>query len=187
MSQEANERNTMRRVVLFQLLSLDGVAEEPSDWMFDGEALFDHVAEVIETQDTVLLGRHTYDYWVGHWPNQGPEPFRSFINGTVKHVFTSSPLDAEWDNTVVVSDPAADHVRTLKEQDGGDIGIHGSIELARSLLAEDLVDDLRLVVASSLATRGTRLFDGLDGLRRLDLVKSDRTEAGTLLLHYRTE
>ena len=176
----------MRRVVLFQLLSLDGVAEEPSDWMFDGEALFDNLAQVIGTQDAVLLGRHTYDYWVGHWPNQGPEPFGRFINGTVKHVFTSSPLGAEWDNTVVVSDPAADHVRELKEQEGGDIGIHGSIELARSLLAENLVDDLRLVVAATLASRGTRLFDGLDELRRLDLVESDRTPNGTLLLHYRT-
>ena len=176
----------MRRVVLFQLLSLDGVAEEPSDWMFDSDAIFDNLAEVIGTQDAILLGRHTFDYWVDYWPHDGPEPFRSFINGTVKHVFTSTPLEGEWENTEVVSEPAAAYVRALKEQDGRDIGIHGSIELARSLLATGVVDDLRLVVAATLAAGGTRLFDGLEELRRLELVKADRTEGGTLLLHYRT-
>jgi dihydrofolate reductase len=177
----------MRQVVLLQMLSVDGVAEEPSDWMFDGESLFDHVGEVIGTQDTILLGRHTYDYWVGHWPNEGPEPFRSFINDTPKHVFTSRPLDAEWSNTVVVSGPADDHVRQLKVQDGGDIGIHGSTTLARSLIHAGLVDRLRLVVAATLAGHGARLFDGEDTLRRLTLADVQRTPAGTLLIDYRSE
>ena len=63
----------MRRVVLFHMWSLDGVAEEPSDWLFDvDQAVFDNIAQVIERQDAVLLGRGTYDYWAGHWPNEGP-------------------------------------------------------------------------------------------------------------------
>ena len=81
----------MRKVVLYQLLSLDGVAEEPSDWLFDADqAIFDNLARVIGTQDVVLLGRHTYDYWVGYWPTSDVEPFAGFINGTPKHVFTSA-------------------------------------------------------------------------------------------------
>jgi len=175
----------MRRVVLFHMLSLDGVAEEPSDWQFDGEELFDIVGQVIETQDTILLGRGTFDYWSGFWPNDGPEPFHSFINNTPKHVFTSTPLDADWANTVVVNGPAADHVRELKEQTGGEIGIHGSIELARSLIDAGLVDDYRLIVAPTLARHGKRLFEGEAELRRLDLAGLDRTDSGTLLLHYR--
>jgi len=101
-------------------------------------------------------------------------------------VFTSSLLDGNWANTVVVGRPAADHVRELKQQPGGDIGIHGSIELARSLLREGLVDELRLVVAATVAGRGQRLFDGADELRRLTLVDVDSTPAGSLLLGYRT-
>ena len=63
------------------LLSLDGVAEEPGDWMTDfDQPIFDNLARVIGSQDTILLGRGTYDYWVDFWPGDGPEPFHSFIN-----------------------------------------------------------------------------------------------------------
>lgn len=176
----------MRKVVLYQLLSADGVAEEPGNWMFDEDRdIIDNLRRVIDPQDTILLGRRTYDYWVGFWPHDGPEPFRGFVNGTPKHVFTSSPLEPEWDNTVVVTDRAVDHVRVLKHQDGGDVGIHGSTSLGRSLLRSGLVDELRLVVAATLAGRGQRLFDGEDELRRLELARVQSTPAGTLLLDYR--
>jgi dihydrofolate reductase len=119
----------MRRVVLYQLLSLDGVAEEPGDWMADGgEGVFANLARVTATQDTILLGRGTYDYWAGFWPHDGPEPFRGFVNGTPKHVFTSRPLEPEWENTVVVGGPAADHVRAalvdLDRPDAGTLLLH---------------------------------------------------------------
>jgi dihydrofolate reductase len=176
----------MRRVVLYQLLTLDGVAEEPGDWMTDGgPEVFTNLERVIATQDTVLLGRGTHDYWAGFWPHDGPDPFRSFINGTPKHVVTSSPLDADWAGTVVVGRPVEEHVRELTAADGGDIGVHGSTTLARSLVRAGLVDDYRLVVAAALAGHGQRLFTEPDALRRLELVDLARTPAGTLLLHYR--
>ena len=62
----------MRKVVVYMLLSLDGVTEEPSDWMTDfDQPIFDNLARVIGTQETILLGRGTYDYWVGFWPGDG--------------------------------------------------------------------------------------------------------------------
>jgi dihydrofolate reductase len=177
----------MRKVVVYMLLSLDGVAEEPGDWMSDsGPAIFDNLARVIGRQDTVLLGRGTYDYWVGYWPSAGPEPFHSFINGTEKHVFTSRPLDAVWANTVVVAGSAEDHVHRLREGEGGDIGVHGSIRLARSLGAAGLVDEYRLVVSDTIAGRGERLFTVDDPKRRLQLVDATSTPDGSLLLGYRT-
>jgi dihydrofolate reductase len=177
----------VRRVVLFQMWSLDGVAEEPSDWLFDvDQAVFDNIAQVIDGQDAVLLGRDTYDYWSGHWPNEGPEPFRSFINDTTKYVFTSKPLTAQWSNSVVIDSPAEAYVRELKDQEGGDIGIHGSIALAKSLLEAGLIDDFRLLIAPTLAGSGRRLFDGQQELRRLELADSQGTESGALLLHYRS-
>ena len=177
----------MRMVVLYMLLSLDGVAEEPGDWMTDfDQPIFDNLARVIGSQDTILLGRGTYDYWVDFWPDDGPEPFHSFINGSEKHVFTSRPLDKEWANTVVVDGSAVDHVRTLKEGDGGDIGIHGSIRLARSLGAAGVIDEYRLVVSSTVAGSGERLFGDDDAKRPLDLVDVEHTPGGTLLLGYRS-
>ena len=176
----------MRKVVLYQLLSLDGVAEEPGDWFFDdGPELFANLAGIIERQDAVLLGRGTYDYWVDFWPTADVEPFASFVNGTTKHVFTSTAPTAPWANSVVVTDPAPAYVAELKRRIGGDIGVHGSTRLGRSLLHAGLVDELRLVVSPVLANNGGRkLFEGGGELRRLDLVESTTSPAGTLFLTY---
>ncbi len=178
----------MRNVVLYHLQSLDGVGEEPSDWMSDGgPEIFENLGAVIEAQDDILLGRGTYDYWVGYWPSSNVEPFAGFINSTPKHVFTSSALGEEWANSTVVDAPASDYVAQLKQGNGGDIGIHGSIELSRALLSADLVDELRLVVAPALANKGRKIFtgDGTGGLRKLELRDSAVTGGGSLLLSYR--
>ena len=100
-------------------------------------------------------------------------------------MFTSRLLEKDWANTVVVDGPAEEHVRALREGDGGDIGIHGSIRLARSLSAAGLVDEYRLVVSSTIAGHGERLFGDDAPLHRLDLVDLTRTPGGTLLLGYR--
>lgn len=178
----------MRDVVLLHWLSLDGVSQEPSDWFFDdGPELLDLIDRVIATQDDVLLGRGTYDYWAGYWPTSDVEPFASFINSTTKHVATSSELAQPWDNTSVMTKPPIDYVQDLKHQPGRDIGIHASTELARSLLAARLVDHLRLVVPSNVAGHGKRLFDAeaTDELQRLELVEVEQTPHGTLFIHYR--
>jgi dihydrofolate reductase len=178
----------MRKVVLYHLQSLDGVGEEPGHWMSDsGPKIFDNLGTVIETQEDILLGRGTYDYWVGYWPNSDLEPFASFINSTPKHVFSGTPLSEEWANSTVVDRSATDYVADLKRGKGGDIGIHGSIDLSRSLLKADLVDELRLVVAPSLAGKGRKVFTGEDDgrLRKLELRESDVTDGGSLLLWYR--
>jgi dihydrofolate reductase len=178
----------MRKVVLYELLSLDGVAEEPGDWMFDsGAAIFENLGRVISKQSDILLGRKTYDYWVGYWPTSDVEPFASFINGTQKHVFSSKVPSSEWAKSTVVSNSAVPYVTGLKRQPGGDIGIHGSIDLARSLLRARLVDELRIVVSPAIAGRGRRLFEGDDALQKVTLLDVDRTPAGTLLLGYRVE
>jgi dihydrofolate reductase len=184
--EELKKETCMRKVVLYELQSLDGVAEEPGDWMLDtGPEIYDNLGAIIATQDDILLGRGTYDYWVGYWPTSDVEPFASFINGTRKHVFTSSTPAEKWENSTLVSRSAAEYVAELKQGAGGDVGIHGSIELARSLLREALVDELRLVVSPALAGEGRRLFGDDGGLQRLELLGSRQTAAGALLLSYR--
>jgi len=176
----------MRKVVLYQLLSLDGVAEEPGDWVTDsGPEVFANLGRVIEPQSDILLGRGTYDYWVGYWPTSDSEPFASFINRTPKHVFSSSEPAEEWANTTIVTTPAAEYVAPLKHASGGDIGIHGSISLAQSLLRARLVDELRLVVAPTVAGHGRRLFADDDTLQPLELLDVQRSPQGTLFLAYR--
>ncbi|MFI5960136.1 dihydrofolate reductase family protein [Cryptosporangium sp. NPDC051539] len=178
-----------RNVVLYELMALDGVADEPGEGEWFGgadERLTEFLGEVISTQDAVLLGRRTFEKWAPYWPYSSLQPFADFINSTRKYVFSSSRPVLDWPGSLVhVPTPAGEFVRHLKQQAGADIGVHGSLTLARSLLADDLVDELRLVVAPSLAGRGTRLFGGATHLQRLELVSSDRT-GDCLLLHYRS-
>jgi dihydrofolate reductase len=84
-----------------------------------------------------------------------------------------------------VAGPVADIVRDLKARPGGDIGVHGSIRLAQSLLAAGLVDELRLAVGPVLDPAGRRLFEGLDDLRRLELLGATTTPGGTVWVTYR--
>src|SRR4051794_19991453 len=143
-----------------------------------------NLGEVIGKQDTILLGRGTYDYWVDFWPTATMEPFASFINGTPKHVFTSSEPATKWAGSIFVDTAAVDHVTELKQESGGDIGIHGSISLAQSLLEAELVDELRLVIAPTVAGSGRRLFGSDAALQRFSLTESQQTSTGLMLLGY---
>ena len=176
----------MRQLVLYSLISLDGVAEEPGDWFFDaGGEVFENLGRIIKRQDDVILGRGTYDYWVDYWPTSDVEPFATFINSTTKHVATSSPLNAPWPNALPIREPLLDYVRELKGGEGGDIGIHGSIEIARTLRDAGLIDVMHLVVAPTLAGAGKSLWASTDSVDRLALEQSHSDPHGNLFLTYR--
>jgi dihydrofolate reductase len=175
----------VRKLVLYSLLSLDGVAEHPDRYVLEfDDVMRAHLGEVIGTQDAVLLGRRTYDDWAPYWPTGTEQPFADFINGVRKYVVTSTEPAVSWTGTTVVADDAATFVRKLKEQPGGDIGLHGSIGLAHSLLAADLVDELRLVITAAVAGTGRKLFTDDDKLRKLTLRQIEGTPSGALLAHY---
>ena len=138
----------VRKVVAYELLSLDGVAEQPDEFITDfDDVMQENLDRVIAAQDAVLLGRRTYDDWAEFWPTSAIEPFASFINGVEKFVVTSTTPEDSWGNTTVVDGGLAEFVTKLKQQPGKDIGVHGSIALTQSLLEHGLVDELRLVIA----------------------------------------
>jgi dihydrofolate reductase len=175
----------MRRVVAYELLSLDGVAEQPDDFILEfDEVMSDNLGRVIASQDAVLLGRQTYNDWAQFWPTSDIEPFASFINSTAKFVATSTPLAPRWENSAIVEGGLTRFVTDLKQQPGGDIGVHGSIALTQSLLEEGLVDDLRLVIAPSIRMNGRKLFDrGVP--TGLSLTQSVTSPSGYLLVDFR--
>ena len=174
----------MRKVVAYTLLSADGVAQNPELFLLDfDEVLEANLAEVIGSQDAVLLGRRMYDEWASHWPQSDIEPFAGFINTVRKYVATSTPLTTDWAGSEAVQGPFDDFVRELKSGEGGDIGVHGSIALTQSLLAAGVVDELRLVVAPAVVGSGRRLFEGA-GAHALDLVRSASSPSGSLLVDY---
>lgn len=175
----------MRKVVVYELLSLDGVGESPDTFVLDWDEVMDaNLAEVIATQDTVLLGRRSYDEWAAYWPSSDVEPFASFINAVTKHVATSTPLDGDWAAASAIDGDVVAFVRELKATEGGDIGVHASMSLARSLLAAGVVDDLRLVVAPAIAGEGRRVLVDLPTIR-LETISTTTSPTGALLLAYR--
>ena len=175
----------MRKVVVYELLSLDGVAEDPDSFITDwDEAMDANLAAVIGAQDAVILGHRSYDEWAEFWPGSNIQPFATFINGVAKFVAASAPLQPQWANASAVDGGLADFVRDLKARPGGDIGVHASISVAQALLAADVVDELRLVIAPKIAGRGRRLLDGLPSIQ-LEAVRSSTSPAGYLLADYR--
>jgi dihydrofolate reductase len=175
---------TVRKVVVYELLSLDGVAENPDGFITDwDEAMGANLAAVIGAQDAVILGRRSYEEWADFWPGSSIEPFATFINGVAKYVATSKPLDREWANTTVVDGELAGFVRDLKNQPGADIGVHASISVTQALLAAGVVDELRLVIAPAIAGSGRRLLDGLPAIQ-LESIRSTTSPAGYLLADY---
>jgi len=177
----------VRKVVASHYLSLDGVAEQPTEFVTDWDAEVDEYgSRAMASQDAVLLGRRTYDEWADFWPTSDIEPFASFINDVEKYVATSTTPERTWANTTVIEGGLSEFVTDLKQQPGGDIGVLGSIALTQSLLELGLVDELRLAIAPALHMHGRKLFDkGLS--RRLTLTRHSASPAGYLLLDYQVE
>ena len=188
MTQDASSAGrSERKVVAAYFLSLDGVAEAADQFIAGWDDELDaRGAELIASQDTVILGRRTYDEWVGFWPGSDIEPFASFVNAAPKFVATSTPLAGEWANSSVIEGDLADFVKQLKAQPGGDIGIHGSISVTQTLLAAGLVDELQLVIAPTIAPAAgkRKLFDNLPPVQ-LEAISGTTSPSGYILATYR--
>src|SRR6201996_3709461 len=112
---DQSEVRGVRKIVVYELLSLDGVAERPDEFFADwDDAMEANLGEVIAAQDAVVLGRRSYDEWSGFWPGSDIEPFATFINGVAKYVATSTPLDRKWTNTTVVDGDLVTFVQDLR-------------------------------------------------------------------------
>jgi dihydrofolate reductase len=176
----------MRRVVAVELLSLDGVMESPEEWAFSysNDEMEEANASGMAASDALLMGRVTYEQMAAYWPNQaGGVPMVDYINSVPKYVVSTTleePL--EWNNSTLVSDNVAGEIAHLKRQPGENITTLGSGALVRSLLADDLLDELRLMVHPLVLGTGKRLFE--DDRQALELVDSKAFGTGVLYLTY---
>ena len=179
----------MRQVVSGLFISVDGVTESPDQWQFDvfneemGEAMQAH----LDAEDAMLLGRVTYQEWASYWPTSTDEPYASHINGIPKYVVsrTLSPADITWQNAQLVQGDLKEAIAELKRQPGKNIGVAGSPTLVRSLLQDDLLDELTLMIHPVVVGHGKRLFEGGEPLKRLRLAESKTTSTGVAILTYR--
>ncbi len=176
----------MRTVVAGLFISLDGVVEAPNKWQFDhfdadmAAALTAHVA----AEDTVLLGRVTYQEWAPYWPTSQDEPYASHINNTPKFVVSRTLKRVDWRNSTLVQGPLRQAITELKNKPGKNIGVAGSPTLVRSLLQDDLLDELILMIHPVVVGKGKRLFREGDALKRLRLAAAKATSTGVLIATY---
>ena len=183
----------MGRIVVTEFVSLDGVMEDPGGsenfkhggWTFEidrGEGDAFMLEETMAT-DALLLGRVTYEGFAEAWPSRDGE-FADKFNSMPKHVVSSTLERPEWSNSSVLEGDLATGVAKLKEQYDGDVVVHGSASLVRALLADDLVDELRLMVFPVVLGSGMRLFGETAERKRLQLVDTRTVGDGVLILTY---
>ncbi|MHC6591679.1 dihydrofolate reductase family protein [Arthrobacter sp. C152] len=178
----------MRKVTAGLFHSVDGVVSDPFNFQFDSfdEELGQGLTTMINTVDTVVLGRVSYQEWAGYWPTASTdEDFAGFINPVEKFVASrslSGPL--EWQNSQLMDAPLEEFVAGLKERDGGEIAVCGSISVVRQLLFAGLLDSLTLMTHPVIAGSGRRLFQDGDPLTRLVLQDQSRTSKGNVLSTY---
>ncbi|MBF6595257.1 MAG: dihydrofolate reductase family protein [Thermaceae bacterium] len=183
----------MRKVISGLFITLDGVTEEPSNWQetFDEDMAADLGSDLAQI-DAILLGRITYAYWAAYWPtytSTGPDgDYANFINNTPKYVVSSTLDKVEWGGfdtvRLVKGDNLVEEINRLKAQPGKNIAVQGSPTLVNSLLQNDLLDELKLIVHNVVVYKGKHLFDGGEHLKRLNLVSSKSTRSGVVILTY---
>jgi dihydrofolate reductase len=176
----------MRKLISALFITIDGVVESPEKWSFDhfDEGMMDSMQSQLAEQDTVLLGRVTYDEWASYWPTATDEPFASFINNTPKYVVSTTLEKLDWQKSSLIKGDVAAEINRLKQQPGKNIGTAGSPTLVQWLLQTDLVDELILTVYPVIAGSGKRLFNKDGDLKRMKLVSSKPTPTGVAILTY---
>jgi dihydrofolate reductase len=187
-------RIDMGRIVVTEFVSLDGVMEDPGGsedfkyggWTFeisrgdDGDKF-----KLDETlgADALLLGRTTFEGFAEAWPSREGE-FADKFNDMPKYVVSSTLTDPEWTNSTVIDGDLAGAVAKIKGDHDGDIIVAGSAQLAQSLIDEDLVDELRLMVFPVVLGDGKRLFGETSDKKPLKLTSSKMVGDGVAILIY---
>jgi dihydrofolate reductase len=190
----------VRRLIVNEFLSVDGVMQGPGSPDEDRDGGFQHGGWQIDyfdegvlagaqkgmgNADAYLFGRRTYQIMAAHWPTApADDPFAGHLNATKKYVASRTLKELDWQNSELLQGDAAEAVAWLKEQPGNDIVVLGSGELVQTLMANGLVDEFGLIISPLLLGSGKRLFRDADQLRRLKLVRCTSTPQGNLLVSY---
>jgi dihydrofolate reductase len=191
----------MRKIIVVEFLTLDGVMQAPGSPDEDRSGGFDHggwqlsyfddtlgasILGALEETGGFLLGRRTYDTFAAHWPNQpADDPLAGTFNELPKWVVSSTlraPLT--WQNSTLIQGDAVKGISDVRAGDGKDIQVIGSGELVQTLMKHDLVDEYRLMIHPIVMGSGKRLFRDDAAAARLRLVESTPSSTGVLIARY---
>ena len=185
----------MGSIWVTEFVSLDGVMEAPGGddnfergaWSFEfdrgdeGNAF--KTGETTDA-DAMLLGRRTYEAFARSWSTREGE-FADLFNNIPKYVVSSTIENPQWGETTVLQGDIATAVAEARDRHEGHLIVHGSCQLVQSLIEEDLVDELRLMVFPIVVGYGKRLFGDTSGTRKLKLAEANTVGEGVLTLVFR--
>jgi dihydrofolate reductase len=187
----------MRKLAVNTFVSLDGVMQAPGGPDEDptggftlggwGANYFDDemMSQVAESDPyELLLGRGTYEIFAAHWPYVTDDPIADQLNGTRKHVASTTLEQAEWNNSTLIEGDVADYVARLKSEDGPEIQVHGSPGLIQTLLKHDLIDEFRIWIFPLVIGTGKRCFGDGTIPAALKLLDSKVTKTGVTINTY---
>jgi dihydrofolate reductase len=183
----------MRTLAITQNITLDGSIEMLDDW-FDPQARgmgdMEDVQEEIQRQsaaaDALLTGRQTFEDLRSYWPHREDDTTGTseYLDNVAKYVVSSSLTEPGWENTTVLSGDPVEQVRSLKERDGKDIVLTGSITLCHTMIEAGLVDEFRLITYPVVQGRGRRLFPDGYQVDRLRLGEARAFRSGIVITTY---
>jgi dihydrofolate reductase len=190
----------MRKLKAMSFVSLDGVMQGPGGPDDDRELGFEHGGWAVPHFDQatidfigtltakaggLVLGRRTYDIFAATWPlAEVDDPIGSKLNAMPKYVASRTKSKIDWTNSTLVSGDVPSAVRELKQVDGAELQVHGSIDLLQTLLEHDLVDEFHVFVFPVLVGSGTRLFGAGTIPAKLKLVDVTRFDGGIVASRY---
>lgn len=179
----------MRKLILWNLLTLDGYFEGKKSWDLDwhssiwGPELERLSIEQLSSADMLLFGRVTYEGMAAYWRTAEGE-VADLMNSLPKVVFSRTLREPDWANTTLVKDDAAAAVRALKQQGDRDMFAFGSADLSATFTNEDLFDEYRLAIAPVILGTGTPLFGRSLNRKSLSLLESRPLSSGAVILRY---
>jgi dihydrofolate reductase len=192
------------RIVISDFISLDGVVQAPGGkeedtdggfqhggWshpFFDPEVMGGFIGEAMGTTKALLFGRRTWQGMAAAWPERAGDEFADHMNSIKKYVVSGTLTEADltWNNTTLLpADDAVGAVRGLKAEGDGDIQVMGSATLARTLIANDLVDELNLMIEPIILGGGKTIFPDDGVARTMELVEVRQTKTGVQVCKYR--
>jgi len=188
------EEAQVGRIVVTEFVSLDGVMEDPGGaenfehggWSFEfnrGDEGDKFKLDETLSSEALLLGRVTYEGFAEAWPSREGE-FADKFNTMPKYVVSSTLEEPEWNNSTVLKGDVVEEVAKLRQEQDGDIVVHGSAQLVQTLIEHDLVDELRLMVFPVVLGSGKRLYGETSDKKRLLLVDSKVVGDGVAILTY---
>ncbi|MER9848745.1 dihydrofolate reductase family protein [Mesorhizobium sp. M0106] len=189
----------MRKIIAATFVSLDGVMQAPGGpqedpvggfkfggWTFHywDDVMGAEMGETFSKPFALLLGRRTYDIFAAHWPYQKNDPIADSFNAVTKYVATHRPDSLSWQNSQPLGSDVVATLRRMKQEDGPDLLIQGSSELIQTLLANDLIDEISLLIFPLVLGKGKKLFGSGTIPAAFKLTRSQASTTGVLMASY---